>query len=84
MTQWLREMEIFCRGCSDAIEEDLRRALKEFPRPSKRNLFHFVVAQGIERFCIACRKSGRIANLADEKLEDLVHAVGNSKSERKA
>ena len=71
-TDWLRQMPIFCRGCSDANDKDARKPLKDFPTRSKTNLFHTVIAEGMERFCLACRKSGRIKDIADEKLDEVL------------
>ena len=69
-TDWPQEMPLFCRGCSDGIETESRKPLKEFPQRSKAQIFHNLLAQGMECFCIACLKSGRIKQIAEEELED--------------
>ena len=66
VTDWLQQMPIFCRGCSDAIDTDVRKPLKDFPKRGKTNVFHNVLAGGMERFCIACLQSRTLTNVADE------------------
>ena len=61
---------LFCRGCSDGIQTESRKPVKEFPKRSKAQVFHNLLAQGMERFCIACLKSARIKQSANEELEE--------------
>ena len=84
---WPQQMPLFCRGCSDAIEKDVRVPLKAFPKPSKTKLFEIVVAQGMERFCLACRRSKRLKNLigcvADDKTTEVREVDSETKIQTK-
>ena len=68
-------MPLFCRGCSDAIDKDIQNSLDEFPRTKKSNIFETLIAEGMERFCNACRRSGRLKNLPDNVPDD--HTMGS-------
>ena len=68
---WPKKMPLFCRGCSDAIDKDIRKPLDDFPLRSKSNMFGTLIAEGMERFCKACRMSGRLKNLEAEKPENV-------------
>ena len=63
-------MPIFCRGCSDTIDADTSKPLRDFPTQSKTHVFDNVLAAGMERFCIACRRSGRLQNIANEMINE--------------
>ena len=64
---WPQEMEIYCRGCS--VGKPTRVHLKHFPRKSKTNMFA-IIAEGMERFCNGCRRSGRVKNVAQSGKDD--------------
>ena len=64
---WPQEMEIYCRGCS--VGKPTRVHLKHFPRKSKTNMFA-IIAEGMERFCNGCRRSGRVKNVAESVTDD--------------
>ena len=72
---WPKKMPLFCRGCSDAIDKDIQNSLDEFPRTKKSNIFETLIAEGMERFCNACRRSGRLKNLPDNAPDD--HNTGS-------
>ena len=67
---WPKKMPLFCRGCSDAVNKDIRNPLEKFPRTDKSNLFRTLIAEGMERFCTACRRSGRLKNLTGDTPDD--------------
>ena len=58
-------MPLFCRGCSDAVNKEIRNPLQDFPRTNKSKLFETLISQGMERFCLGCRRSGRLKNVTD-------------------
>ena len=72
---WPKKMPLFCRGCSDAVDKDIRNPLDAFPLRSKSNMFGTLIAEGMERFCTACRKSGRLKNLEVEEPENVKEKV---------
>ena len=78
---WPKKMPLFCRGCSDAVNKDTQTLLENFPRTNKRNLFATLIAEGMERFCIACRKSGRLKNLPEDMPDDCSVESEKDKSE---
>ena len=61
-------MLIFCRECSDANDKETRKPLKELPKQSKTHKFDDVIAEGMERFCMGCRKFDRVPS-TEEKHE---------------
>ena len=63
---WRKEMPLYCRGCSDAVDAEMCKPVKDFPKPSKSQLFQHVIAAGMERFCIACRQTERVKNCTEE------------------
>ena len=71
---WPNKMPLFCRGCSDAINAEVRIPLQEFPLTNKTRIFETLISEGMERFCSGCRKSGRLKNvpdnIADESSEE--------------
>ena len=67
---WPKKMPLFCRGCSDAVDKDIQNSLDQFPRRNKSNILGTLIAEGMERFCNACRRSGRLKNLTDNTPDD--------------
>ena len=70
---WPSKMPLFCRGCSDASNAEVRIPLQEFPLTNKTRIFETLISEGMERFCFGCRKSGRLKvpdNTADESSEE--------------
>ena len=67
---WPKKMPLFCRGCSDAVDKDTRKPLEDFPHQNSSDVFNTLIAQGMERFCNACRRSGRLRNLPDGITDD--------------
>lgn len=79
---WPKKMPLFCRGCSDAVNTDIRTPLEDFPATNKTNIFATLIAEGMERFCIACRRSGRLKNLKDDIPEDCDAKAEEATNER--
>ena len=71
---WPEKMPLFCRGCSDAVNKDIRNPVQDFPRTNKNKLFETLIAEGMERFCLGCRRSGRLKtvneNIGDDCSEE--------------
>ena len=83
---WPKKMPLFCRGCSDAVGKDIQNSLDQFPRTRKNNIFETLIAEGMERFCNACRRSGRLKNLTDNTPDDpsTDSEEGDNKTEKTA
>ena len=80
---WPEKMPLFCRGCSDAVNKDIRNPVQDFPRTNKNKLFETLIAEGMERFCLGCRRSGRLKtvneNIGDHCSEE--SEAGNNETE---
>ena len=62
---WPNKLPLFCRGCSDASNAEVRIPLQEFPLTNKTRIFETLISEGMERFCFGCRKSGRLKKVPD-------------------
>ena len=54
---WLQEMPLLCRGCTEVAGRDILKPAKEFPNHGDTHLWDRVIALGMERFCRECSKS---------------------------
>ena len=52
--RWTKEMQLFCRGCSETAGEEVYKAAKDFPDRGEQYLWSRIISLGMERFCTAC------------------------------
>ena len=64
---WINELRLYCRGCSETAGAEVYKAAKEFPSGT-HNLWERVIALGMESFCAACAKA-RKAGAGAARLE---------------
>ena len=80
--KWPDAMELYCRGCSECVGEDVCKPLSEFDFEDLDTAWQEVVSKGMERFCRRCtsrasatenielRCTGRASATENIELED--------------
>ena len=55
-SKWPDAMELYCRGCSECVGEDVCKPLSQFDFESIETAWEEVVSKGMESFCRRCIK----------------------------